>query len=195
MTRHRNLVAMLGVVALTAALSACGDDDGGDVRTLGGACAGSGTAAASGSEAGTPSDACPESGPAPGPLACEPVGDAQGASATVDVTLTEYEITLDPTDTPAGKIHFRIHNAGALAHEVVVIQGMKDVPTDEEGALDEEALPEGAFIGEVEAFPGGEDCEGTFSLPAGSYLVLCNTVDLEAGAHYGQGMVTELNVA
>ena len=66
--------------------------------------------------------------------------------------------------------------------------------------MQEDELEEGAFIGEIEAFPAGETCEGTFELPeAGDYILFCNIVEtLEDGSvesHFEEGMVTTVTAA
>jgi hypothetical protein len=85
-------------------------------------------------------------------------------------------------------------------HELVVVAaGSADELTVVDGQVDEEALPEGAFVGEVEGFPSGETCDGTFDLAAGDYVLFCNIVETEADgtieSHYEEGMVTEFSVA
>jgi hypothetical protein len=102
-------------------------------------------------------------------------------------------------DAGAGNVAFAIDNAGEEPHEFVVVQGdsIEDLPTDDDGALDEGALDSGALIGEVEPFPGGESCEGTFELEAGDYVLLCNIVEEEDGeveSHLAEGMATTFSV-
>jgi hypothetical protein len=63
--------------------------------------------------------------------------------------------------------------------------------------VDEEALGGGDFIGEVEAFPSGESCEGTFELEPADYVLFCNIVEEEEGEienHFQLGMATEFTV-
>jgi hypothetical protein len=181
------MVVFLAVAALV--FGACGDDDGGTVREVGNGGSGTGTGSGTGSGSAT--------GVAP---ACEPVGDAAGATATVDATLTEYAITLGRGAAPAGRIHFALVNRGAEPHELVVVKGVPPaaLPKDADGALDESRLPAGALVGEVEAFPGGgERCDGTFELAAGTYTLLCNVVEEHDGrkvAHVAEGMVTTFTV-
>jgi hypothetical protein len=66
------------------------------------------------------------------------------------------------------------------------------LPLAADGTVDEEKLPEGAFIGEIEAFPAKQRCTGTFELPAGSYALFCNILETEADGskenHYANGM-------
>jgi plastocyanin len=186
------LIAMIATVVLAA----CGDDDGASVRNVGGtASSGSGSASGSGSGSGTGH----ASGSATAAAHCEPVGDATTADTTVDVTLDEWSITAAESEVPAGTITFAATNNGEDAHEVVVVRSedVDSLPTTDEGIVDEEQLPEGAFIGEIEAFPSGEDCTGTFELEPGTYALFCNILEEEAGElenHYELGMRMEIEV-
>lgn len=128
--------------------------------------------------------------------ACRPVGD--GGGSTVAVTLDEWSVQAEQTSVAAGTVTFDVHNAGEEPHELVVVKG---VPAEQlrvvDGKVDEGTLPEGAFVGEVEAFPGGEDCKGTFELSAGSYVLFCNIVEQHDGkqeSHFREGMVTTFEV-
>lgn len=128
--------------------------------------------------------------------ACEPVGD--GGGAAVRVVLDEWSITPAPAVVPAGKVTFDVRNEGEEPHELVIVRGVAaaDLPVVD-GKVDEEALPAGAFVGEVEAFPAGEACEGTFALGAGTYILFCNIVEQHEGrpeSHVEEGMVTSFEV-
>ena len=183
----------LAVMAL--ALAACGSDDGDSVRSSG--CA-SGSGAASGSASGAASGS--ESGSCPAETAkCDPFGDAKGAATTVDVKMNEFTVTLSTDNAPAGKIHFALDNVGKEPHEFVVVEAKSAaaLPLDADGGLDEPKLPAGALVGEVEPFPGGETCDGTFDLAAGTYQLLCNIVEHDNGkteSHLHEGMVTTFTV-
>lgn len=165
-------------------LGACGNDDTGTVADDGG----------SGSASGSASH--PE-GSASGVAACEPVGD--GGGTEVKVALDEWSVAAQPATVPAGKVTFDVENVGEEAHELVVVKAASTAElTVVEGKVDEEALPEGAFIGEVEAFPADQSCEGTFDLEPGTYILFCNIVEEHEGApesHYEEGMVTTFTVA
>jgi hypothetical protein len=128
---------------------------------------------------------------------CERVGDGNGSK--VAVALDEWTVAAEPATAPAGPVTFAIDNEGEHPHELVVVK----VPAPSalkvtDGKVDEEALPAGAFIGEVEAFPAGDSCEGTFELTAGKYQLFCNIVeehDGEPESHFENGMVTAFAVA
>jgi hypothetical protein len=113
------------------------------------------------------------------------------------VTLDEWKITPDTTTVAAGVIEFEAMNEGEDDHELVIVKGASpDQLTITEDGLDEEALPEGAeVLGEIEGFPGGEECAGHFELAAGDYSLVCNIVEeSENEAHAHDGMVTAFTV-
>jgi hypothetical protein len=188
---------LVGMAVCALALGACSDDDGGDVRTVGDDGTGSASGSGSGSGSGTGSGSASGSAVA---AECEPVGDEATATATVNVELTEFEVTADPATVAPGVVHFAIANVGAEPHELVVVRAddPATLPTDENGGVDEAALPEGAFIGEVEGFPGGETCDGTFELPAGEFALFCTITEEEEDGtienHYAEGMYTGFTV-
>lgn len=193
-TTRRTLAA---VAVLVAALTgACGGDDGASVREEGpGAGSGSG---GSGSPSGSASGAASGSASAPASgSACKVVGGAEAAPNTeVEVRLDDWRITLSKTGVKQGAVELVAVNRGHHPHEVVVIRGVApaDLPRDERGAVVEERLPAGALVGEIEAFPPGGECEGTFALAPGMYTLVCNVVDGEE-VHAQLGMVTTLTVS
>jgi len=169
---------LLGLVLL---LSGCGSDDGAGVRD--GAASASASGAASGS--GTASAQA---------AACKPVGDAAKSDATVAVELKEWTVLPARADAAAGSVTFEARNSGKEAHELVVVRADDPaaLPLAADGTVDEEKLPEGAFVGEVEAFPAGQRCPGTFELAAGRYALFCNLLETTADGskenHYANGM-------
>jgi len=64
--------------------------------------------------------------------------------------------------------------------------------------VDEGKLPAGAFVGEIEAFPAKQRCQGTFALTAGRYALFCNILETEADGtkenHYANGMRASFEV-
>ncbi len=187
--RLRTTLALLA--AATVVLAACGDDDGGGVRTLDG----EGSASASGSASGSATGSA--SGPGGG---CRTEGTTEAAGAAeVGVTLEEWQVTPDPDQVAAGPVTFEAANEGKEEHELVIVRAASasELPI-EGGGVDEDALPEGAVIGEIEPFGPGKTCEGTFELAAGDYVLLCNIVEEEPGgaikSHVEEGMVTSFTV-
>jgi hypothetical protein len=169
---------LLGLVLL---LSGCGSDDGAGVRDGAASASASGAASGSGTASGQAA-------------ACKPVGDAAKSDATVAVELKEWTVLPARADGPAGSVTFEARNSGKEAHELVVVRADDPaaLPLAADGTVDEEKLPEGAFVGEVEAFPAGQRCPGTFELPAGRYALFCNLLETAADGskenHYANGM-------
>jgi len=103
-------------------------------------------------------------------------------------------------DASAGTITFEARNLGTEPHELVVVRAADPaaLPKAADGTVDERQLPEGALIGEVEAFPAGQTCAGTFELAAGRYALFCNLLETEADGteqnHYANGMRSSLEV-
>lgn len=182
---------MVATTAVAVALlGACGSDDGGEVRNLGTGADGSASAGGSPSGSG--------SGSASGTAAeCIPVGDPDTADGTVAVTLDEWTITPAARSVAAGSVAFAAENVGEEVHELVVVRDVGELPIVD-GAVDEAALPEGAFLGEIEGFPPGETCDGVFELEAGDYTLFCNIVEEESDgtieSHVENGMVTTITV-
>lgn len=207
---RRSLLAASAVLALVAA--GCGGDDGAGVRTIdggGGSISGSGSGSMSGSASGTSESEASASGSSSGSASasgvaaeCEPVRDVSTADTTIDVALTEWAIAPVPAEAAAGTIGFVASTEQAAEpHELVIVKGddPQGLPTDEDGAVDESQLEDGALIGEIEVFPAGTTCEGAFDLPAGDYVLFCNIVETEddgtVEAHYAEGMTTAFTVS
>ena len=180
---HR--LAGLGIV-LALLLAGCGSDDGAGVRNGGGQ-----SASASDSGSGTASGQA---------AVCKPVGDAGSSDATIAVQLKEWSVLPARADVPAGAVTFDADNTGTDAHELVVVRAddPATLPLAADGTVDEDKLPEGAFVGEIEPFPAKQHCTGTFQLAAGRYALFCNILETEADGtkenHYANGMRTRFEV-
>ena len=100
----------------------------------------------------------------------------------------------------AGEVTFNASNEGAEPHELVIVRAdsADSLPVDENGKVDEDALPAGAFIGEIEEFAAGGSESATFDLTAGTYILFCNIVEEESDgtfeSHFQEGMVTTFTV-
>ncbi len=178
------------LILTTLLLAGCGSDDGAGVRTIDGG-GGSGSASGSGPGSGSGSGVSAEG--------CEVIDGVEQTGTEVHVTLDEWEVVADPERAASGVVSFETQNAGDEAHELVIARAENpaDLPTVEGGAVDEEALGED-LIGEIEAFPAGETCEGSFDLPAGEYALFCAIVEEEDGVvenHYELGMHTGFTVS
>ena len=182
MTLDRSRRRLAAVVLALALLPAgCGSDDGAGVRSTGAEASGSGTGSGSGTASGQAA-------------ACKPVGNAAGSDATIAVELREWSVVPARADVPAGTITFDAANTGQEAHELVVVRADDPaaLPLAADGTVDEEKLPAGALVGEVEPFPAKQRCTGTFELAAGRYVLFCNILETEADGskqnHYANGM-------
>jgi hypothetical protein len=187
--RMNRIAAGLGLTV--ALLAGCGSDDGAGVRTVGdGGQSATGSGSASGPASGSGSQA----------VACKPVGDASSADSTIAVDLAEWSVLPARANAPAGTIAFEAHNLGAEPHELVVVRADDPaaLPQAADGTVDEQKLPAGALVGEVEAFPAKQTCTGTFRLTRGRYALFCNLLETEADGtkqnHYTNGMRTSFEV-
>jgi hypothetical protein len=195
-------VLIVGLAVAVLAFAACGGDDGGGVREVGGGSgggSGSGSGSASGSGSGSSGSGSGSGAAAEEKPECRPFGDKSTATSTVNVSLGEWAITLDTNTAPAGKIAFVATDTGEEPHELVILHGgSTNLPTDKDGALDEKKLPGGTLVGEIEPFPVGETCDGTFDMSPGEYTLLCNVVETEANgkheSHLEEGMLTTFTV-
>ncbi len=175
-----------GVLAMALVVAGCGDDGGGGAENL--AEGGGGQTTSSTAAAGAAGE-------------CKTAGTAN-APASEEVVLTLNEWTIKPSAQPkAGNISFKAENAGKENHEVVFVKGESAdaLPKDADGGLDEEKLPEGALIGEIEPFAAGQVCSGVFNMPAGKYVLLCNITETEPNgekeSHLKEGMHTPFTVS
>ena len=116
-------------------------------------------------------------------IAALAVGCAAPQGGVVRVTLTEMKITLDRASVPAGPVTFDVTNSGTVEHELVVLHtdaAEDKIPadTEEPGKMDETGN-----LGETGEVPAGKSKSFTVTLPAGSYVLMCNEV-----GHYAAGM-------
>lgn len=123
-----------------------------------------------------------------------------GDSSTVDVSLSEWLVNPDPTKIDAGEIEFVGDNVGGETHEMVVVaaKNADALPTDADGAVDEEQLPKGALIGEIEDIEAQSSKKVKLDLKAGTYVLFCNVTEKqdsgEIESHFAKGMHYVLNV-
>lgn len=127
-----------------------------------------------------------------GALEGSPPGSPPAATTDrVSVELKEWSVTPVPDRASAGQVSFDATNAGTMPHELVVLAtalAPEDLPT-EQGAVDEDGAGV-ELIGEIEQFAAGDSTSGTFTLDAGTYVLICNIP-----GHYQQGMRAALTVA
>ena len=103
-----------------------------------------------------------------------------------------------PSTIPAGPVSLRVHNTGALTHEVMVLPlnanqypGQRAIGTDgrvdETGSLGEASRSCGADAGDG-VLAGATAWTTINNVPPGRYELLCNIA-----GHYGSGMYAELD--
>ena len=185
----RTLSAGMMMTALVVA--GCGDDKGGtSAENLS---KGSATTSSTGKSTQTST--------ANGTSECE-TENAANTTATEEVVVTLGEWTVKPPAQPkAGYVNFKAENGGQEKHELVIVKGdsAEGLPKNADGALDEDKLPAGALIGEIEEFAPTQVCSGVFNMPAGKYVLLCNITETEPGgekeSHFKEGMHTSLVVS
>lgn len=173
-----------GVLAMALLAVACGDDDGGGSATNlneGNATTSTGASTGTTAAAGATNE-------------CKLEG-ATTEAATQQLVVTMNEWTIKPSIQPkAGVVTFVAENTGKEKHELVIVKGdtAEALPKDADGGMDEDKLPEGGLIGEIEPFAGGQLCKGAFTMAAGKYVLLCNIVETEPNgekeAHFKEGM-------
>lgn len=116
-------------------------------------------------------------------------GDGGGVGATLD----DYSITLEESSAPAGEVTFDVTNEAEQVHEFVVLStdlAADQLPTDENGDVDEEGDPSISVVDEIEDVEGGSEQSLTVNLDAGDYVLLCNLP-----GHYRQGMYTSFTAS
>lgn len=127
-------------------------------------------------------------------------GSTNTPELEVMVTLSEW-LVKPSGPVKAGVVSITAENAGKEKHELVIVKGesAEVLPKDADGALDEDKLPEGALVGEIEPFAAGQVCKGAFSLATGKYVLLCNIVETEESgkkeSHLKEGMHTPFVVS
>jgi plastocyanin len=190
----RRATCFLALTGLLLVGVACGDDDGGEVRELGGdASSGSGSGGSGSGGSGSGSGA---SGSGSSEVACAPVGEDLEASAdqTVEVDLSDYAFDPQDIEVGAGTVTFATTNTGEENHEMAFLPGGGEVPFVEPGVPDEDALAEaGAF--ELEGYSPGQSCNATYELEPGTYTVFCIVGSGDGATHYEKGMAGELVVS
>jgi hypothetical protein len=119
---------------------------------------------------------------------------ASPVAGDVNVVLGEWVVEPDPPAAPAGSLTIVADDQGGEDHELVIVRAddPADLPTDEDGAVDEEGIAQEDFIGEIEDVASGTQRSGTFTLDPGTYVFFCNVVEEEEGgeveSHFAEGM-------
>jgi hypothetical protein len=115
------------------------------------------------------------------------------------VTLGEWVVDPEPVSIAAGSVSFLADNGGGETHELVIVRAAdpSELPTDDDGAVDEAQIAEEDFVGEIEELESGAQREDTFDLEAGTYVLFCNITETEDGeveSHFAEGMSSTFTV-
>jgi uncharacterized cupredoxin-like copper-binding protein len=113
----------------------------------------------------------------PAPLA--PLGHT---SAT---TLKEYTVTPRPSRVAAGRVAFKVRNAGAINHEFVVLRTNKKASD----LLKGNEADETGNVGEIGDISPGQTKTLSLNLKPGHYALICNLA-----GHYKAGQHADLTV-
>jgi uncharacterized cupredoxin-like copper-binding protein len=103
----------------------------------------------------------------------------------VNVTLSDYRVRVSSTRGAAGKITFRVRNAGRVEHELVVLRTAK--PAGDLGRASR--IKEVVHVGEVSGLKPGAAKTLVLSLKPGHYSLVCNLP-----GHYMAGMHADFTV-
>jgi uncharacterized cupredoxin-like copper-binding protein len=108
------------------------------------------------------------------------------AGGTNRVTLDEFSVKASPKSISAGKVKFRVKNAGSDEHELVVIR--TSTAASKLKVSRGRATTKGQ-VAEIEDIAGGKSKSKTVTLKKGHYVLICNLP-----GHYQQGMRADLTV-
>ena len=107
------------------------------------------------------------------------------AAGAVAITLKEFTVTPRPSSAPAGKVTFRVKNAGRLKHEFVVLKTAKAASD----LLKGEEADESGNVGEIGDLPPGSSKNLSLMLKSGHYALICNLP-----GHYKAGPFADFTV-
>lgn len=98
---------------------------------------------------------------------------AAEATTTVDVTMRDFKFEM-PTTVKAGKVLFKVKNEGPTEHELVIMQGTKELV-------------------ELHGLDAGKTGELAVDIPAGNYTAKC-LIGSGGARHDNLGMVQNFKV-
>jgi uncharacterized cupredoxin-like copper-binding protein len=100
-------------------------------------------------------------------------------------TLKEYSIAPKPSEVAAGRVAFKVQNAGSIKHEFVVLRTNKKASELLKGNEADEA----GNVGEIGNLNPGQTKTLSLNLKAGHYALICNLP-----GHYKLGQHADLTV-
>jgi hypothetical protein len=182
----RSALALFIATVAAVTLGACADDDGANVRSAGSVVVIGPPPPAGGGSVSAVGSGCTTKG-----------ATTKVVSASVQIELDEFSIAA-AGPVSAGVNRMVVKNFGSGPHELVIVAGTVATLPVVDGFVDEEALAaNGTKIMRLAAFPANTICEGTFELPAGSYVLFGNQAAPSGSAgrsEFELGMVLELAV-
>jgi len=104
---------------------------------------------------------------------------------TSATTLAEYSVAPRPAQVAAGRVTFKVHNAGAINHEFVVLRTTKKASQ----LLKGNEADESGNVGEIGDLQPGQTKTLSLNLKAGHYALICNLA-----GHYKAGQHADLTV-
>lgn len=110
-------------------------------------------------------------------------GSAGAGATTVSATMSDKDIVLDQASVSAGKVTFKVKNAGTLVHSMVVIKTNLDQAKLPADPKDPGKVEERGSVGKVPQMEKGTSRDVTLDLSSGKYVLVCNEP-----AHYLLGM-------
>jgi uncharacterized cupredoxin-like copper-binding protein len=122
----------------------------------------------------------------PAAVAAAPPAARAPVTRNVDVSLAQFSVSPSASRAPAGRVTFRVHNAGTITHELVVIKtahAASDLP------LTNGRADESGNVGETGDLKPGLTKSVSLKLAAGHYALICNLP-----GHYLAGQHTDFTV-
>jgi uncharacterized cupredoxin-like copper-binding protein len=107
------------------------------------------------------------------------------AAAKIAVTLREFSVGPQPAIGRAGRVTFRVRNAGRVKHEFVVLRTAKPASGLKKGSEADEA----GNVGEIGDLPPGATKTLKLALKPGHYALVCNLP-----GHYLAGQYADFTV-
>lgn len=122
--------------------------------------------------------------------------EAPADAETVDVSLVEFAIELDPDEVGSESVVLSIENVGELNHEVVVFRLEGDATVESLIYQAGPGLPEGiSFAGQINVAAGEEAQMVLVDLEAGSYALADLSPSPDGVINVSQGMAATLTVS
>lgn len=115
---------------------------------------------------------------------------APPAPPVVTVTMVDHKFEFDP-DIPAGRVVFRITNAGKAPHHLIMFPVPEDLPPIDEQLKGTQRRSVEPFASIYDRAPGDT---GTFAVdlvPGRRYAMVCSVQDEDGKPHWRNGMATE----